>query len=36
MALYDKHRIPIVRRLQKLGVRAADLEDIIQMVLIKV
>jgi RNA polymerase sigma factor (sigma-70 family) len=36
MALYDKHRLPIVRRLQKLGVRAADLEDIVQMVLIKV
>jgi RNA polymerase sigma factor (sigma-70 family) len=36
MALYDKHRMTIVRRLRKLGVRAADLEDIVQMVLIKV
>ncbi|TKC98019.1 RNA polymerase sigma factor [Polyangium fumosum] len=36
MVLYDKHHQTIVRRLQKLGVRAADLEDIVQMVLIKV
>ncbi|MRG94628.1 RNA polymerase sigma factor [Polyangium spumosum] len=36
MVLYDKHHQAIVRRIRKLGVRAADLEDIVQMVLIKV